>query len=168
MDIPYYWPVAAPFSGLLSGDYTPEELGVLATAVAGLVLVLVYLVPKLREFPAERRARRHPANKLMDPIQVEELVGGMAPVVVDLRSPEEFRGPAGRIRAALNIPFPDLGQRLEELRSSTGNRPIVLVDRTDELSHEAAARLAKAGFDWVYVLKGGMKAWAASRLPVYR
>ncbi len=168
MNIPLTWPIAAAFSGLLRGDYTPEELGVLATAGAGLVLVLVYLVPKLREFPAERRARRHPANKVMEPLQVEELVGGMAPVVVDLRSPAEFKGPAGRIRAALNIPFPDLAHRLEELRGSTGNRPIVLVDGTDELAHQAAAYLAKEGFGWVYVLKGGMKAWTASRLPVYR
>jgi rhodanese-related sulfurtransferase len=95
-------------------------------------------------------------------------MGGMPPLIVDLRSPQEFKGQLGRIRGAMNIPFPDLQRRVEELRGSTGNRPIVLVDRTDELSHFAVTFLLKEGFDWVYVLKGGMKAWAASKLPVYR
>lgn len=150
------------------GDYTPSEIGIFLTAAAGLVLVAVYLVPKLRELPGEHRARKHPDHKVMDPVQVEELVGGMPPMIVDLRSPEEFKGELGHIRAALSIPFPDLERRIEELRGSTGNRPIVLVDRTDELSHQAASLLQKEGFDWVFVLKGGMKAWVASRMPVYR
>lgn len=153
---------------LQAGDYTPTEIGIFLTAVAGLVMVGIYLVPKLRELPGEHRARKFPQHKVMDPIQVEELVGGMPPMIVDLRSPEEFKGELGHIRAALSIPFPDLERRIEELRGSTGNRPIILVDRTDELSHQAATLLQKEGFDWVFVLKGGMKAWVASRMPVYR
>ena len=38
----------------------------------------------------------------------------------------------------------------------------------DRLSHLAAPILRSEGFEWYYVLKGGMKAWAANRLPVYR
>jgi rhodanese-related sulfurtransferase len=161
-------PLPALAALLEARDNSATEIGILFTAAAGLVMLGFYVVPKLRDVPAEHRARKYPANKVMDPIQVEEMVGGMPPVVVDLRSPEEFKGEMGRIRAALNIPFPDLSRRVEELRGSTGNRPIVLVDRTDELSHQAAAYLKQEGFDWVYVLKGGMKAWAASKLPVYR
>lgn len=157
-----------PLAFLLEGDYTPREIGIFVTAAAAAVLVAVFLVQKLREVPSEHRARKFPLHKVMEPIQVEEMVGGMPPLVVDLRSPEEFKGELGRIRAAMNIPFPDLPRRLDELRGSTGNRPIVLVDRTDELSHLAAELLAREDFDWVYVLKGGMKAWAASKLPVYR
>lgn len=151
-----------------TGDYTPTEIGLFITAGIGLIMLLLWVAPKLREIPRDHRARKFPANKVMDPIQVEELVGGLPPMVVDLRSPEEFKGELGHIRAALNIPFPALQHRVEELRGSTGNRPIILVDHTDELSHQAAGFLRQEGFDWVFVLKGGMKAWVASRMPVYR
>jgi hypothetical protein len=109
-----------------AGDYTPTEIGIFLTAVAGLVMVGMYLVPKLREIPGEHRARKFPDHKVMDPIQVEELMSGTPPIIVDLRSLEEFKGELGRIRAAMNIPYPDLQRRIEELRGSTGNRPIVL------------------------------------------
>jgi rhodanese-related sulfurtransferase len=165
---PLLLPAAYPAALLGAEGYPPREIGIFITAMAGLVLLVVYLVPRLRGLPAGLRARKFPDHKVMDPIQVEELMGGNPPIFVDLRPPEEFKGKLGRIRAARNIPFPDLRRRVEELRGSTGNRPIVLVDRTDELSHLAAAFLLEEGFDWVYVLKGGMKAWAASELPVYR
>ena len=151
-----------------AAEYTPKEIGLLVMAGAWLVLVAVYLVPKLRGLPSDHRARKFPGHKVMEPLQVEELMAGTPPLVVDLRSPEEFKDWPGRIRAAMNIPFPELRRRVEELRGSTGNRPIILVDRTDELSHLAASFLIQDGFDWVYVLKGGMKAWVASKLPVYR
>lgn len=150
-----------------SPPWTFEELGIVGAALLALGVVLAYLVPRLRELPSDRRARRHPDHKTMEPFQVEELLGGQAPLVVDLRSPEEFKGKLGRIRGAMNIPFPDLEKRMDELRGSTGNRPIVLVDRGDEGSHRAAAILLKHGFAWIYVLKGGMKAWVANKLPVY-
>ena len=93
---------------------------------------------------------------------------GTPPVIVDLRPPEEFSGKLGHIRGAINIPFKDLKARIDELRGSTGNRPIVLVDRDDRLAHAVAPIFRYEGFGWFYVLKGGMKAWNARKLPVYR
>ena len=147
--------------------WTPEEIGIATAALLAVAIVLGFALPRLRDIPADQRAKRFPDHKTLEPIQVEEMVGGLPPLVVDLRSSEEFKGKLGHIRAALNIPYRDLERRIEELRGSTGNRPIVLVDRNDELSHLAVAKLVKQDFAWVYVLKGGMKAWVAHKLPVY-
>ena len=151
---------AGPLFGL-----TDRELLTDAGLAAALIAVIVYLAGKLRELPHDRRARRNPT---MEPLQVEELMQGTPPVIVDLRPPEEFSGKLGHIRGAINIPFKDLKARIDELRGSTGNRPIVLVDRDDRLAHAVAPIFRYEGFGWFYVLKGGMKAWNARKLPVYR
>lgn len=142
-----------------------EETSIVIGGGILLALALVYLVAKLREMTMDNWAK---ANPVMEPEQVEELMLGTPPIVVDLRSPQEFKGPLGHLRAAMNIPFEQLPKRLDELRGTTGNRPIVLVDSRGLLSHQSVALLKREGFEWVYVLHGGMKAWAAKKYPVYR
>jgi len=157
--------VPARLKTILEGS--PQELGILFTAASGVVLLAIWLMPKLRAHPSERRARLHPEHRMLEPAQLDALVGSMTPIVVDLRSPEDFKGKPGRISTATNIPFRQLEGRIEELRKLSENRSVVLVDYSDRLSHQAAALLLERGFPWVHVLKGGMKAWNALRLPVY-
>jgi rhodanese-related sulfurtransferase len=83
------------------------------------------------------------------------LESGPAPLVVDVRGPEEFVGPLGHIEGARNIPLPDLAAHQAEI----ANRPVVLVCLTDKRSAAAAAQLAAAGLHNITVLRGGMKAW---------
>ena len=149
-------------------DGSPTELGILFFAASAAILVPLWLVPRLRAHPSDRRARWHPEHRPLEPAQLDALMGGAPPFLVDLRPPEAFRGRPGRIRTALNIPFRELEGRLEELRRLSANRAVVLVDRTDRLSHKAAALLLARGFPWVHVLKGGMRAWMALRLPIYK
>jgi rhodanese-related sulfurtransferase len=129
-----------------------------------LLAILVYAVVKLRDVPHNSRAKLNPT---MDPIQVEELMHGTPPLILDLRPVEEFKGKLGHLRGALNIPFSELARRIDEVRGSTGNRPVILVDQDDRLSHLAVPLMRKEGFEWLYVLKGGMKWWVAKKLPVY-
>jgi rhodanese-related sulfurtransferase len=49
-----------------------------------------------------------------------------APVILDVRSPEEFTGELGHIDRAVLIPLPELASRLGEL-AAYGQRPIVAV-----------------------------------------
>lgn len=135
-------------------------IGVAAAAVA----VLLYLIGRIRAWPHESRAKLNPT---MEPMQVEELLQGTPPIIVDLRAKEEFHGKLGHIRGAVNVPFAELKERIEEIRGTTGNRPIILVDRDDRLAHAVAPIFRYEGFGWFYVLKGGMKAWVAHKLPVY-
>jgi rhodanese-related sulfurtransferase len=88
------------------------------------------------------------------------LAGEGAPVIVDVRGPDEFDGPLGHIDGARNIPLAELSAHRNELASE--GRPLVTVCLTDKRSSQAAAELAGAGVRNVAVLRGGMKAWRAT------
>ena len=153
----------SPISKFISG-LGNDELGLYIGAVFILVAGVVYVIHKLIQMPHESRAKLNPT---MDPLQVQELMQGTPPIIVDLRPPEEFNGKLGHIRGALNVPFKDLKNRIDEIRGTTGNRPIILVDQNDRLSHACGPIFRYEGFAWFYVMKGGMKAWVKQRLPVY-
>jgi rhodanese-related sulfurtransferase len=86
-----------------------------------------------------------------------QMAGGAAPLILDVRGPDEFDGPLGHIDGAVLIPLPEFGARQGEVAGA--GRPIVCVCLTDKRSSAAAAQLAAAGVDRVSVLRGGMKAW---------
>ena len=78
--------------------------------------------------------------------------------VLDVREPEEFAHGLGHIQGATLLPLGQLAQRLDEL---SHERPIVTVCRSGARSARAAAMLAKAGFNDVANLSGGMLRWRA-------
>lgn len=128
-----------------------------------LCLLLIAIILKLRNLPSDLRARN---KSTLDPTQLEELMIGTPPQIVDLRSEEAFLGEKGHIRGAVNIPFNEFRKRLDELDTSHP-RPIVLVDESDALSHQVMPFLEERGHRWIYVLKGGFKAWKKAKFPVY-
>ena len=129
----------------------------------GLFMLLAVAFLQSRDLPSRRRAK---GRSTLDPGQLEELMLGTPPAILDLRDEEEYRGKRGHIRYAVNIPFPQLQQRLDELDTSHP-RPIVLVDEDDVLSHRAFPLVEARGHAWLYVLRGGMKAWRRAKLPTY-
>lgn len=129
----------------------------------GLLMLLAVLAIKARDLPSRWRAR---GRNTLDPVQLEELLLGTPPHILDLREQQEYRGEHGHIRNAVNIPFPELQRRLDELDTSHP-RPIVLVDENDVISHQAYPMLASRGHTWLYVLRGGMKAWRRAKMPTY-
>jgi rhodanese-related sulfurtransferase len=100
-------------------------------------------------------------------IEAPELVRRLdtadAPLVLDVRGPEEFVGPLGHIAGAHNLPLPDLAARLGEATGS--GRPLVVVCRTDRRSATAASQLLAAGAPDVAVLRDGMEGWRRLGLP---
>ncbi len=131
-------------------------------AVLAIVVVVSMWIFKL---PSAFRSRK---GGVLDPIQLEELMPGVRPMIVDLRPRVDFLGKHRHIRSALSVPLPGVMERLEELRKESKGRPVVLVDETDELSHQAKPVFEANGFTWLYVLKGGLRAWRAGRLPIYK
>lgn len=92
-------------------------------------------------------------------IQPEWLEENSASVqIVDVREPDEFVGPLGRIHEARLIPLGELSQRMGELRR---DRPVVAVCRAGGRSAQATTMLQQAGFDKVANLSGGMLRWRA-------
>lgn len=86
-----------------------------------------------------------------------QLAADPAPLVIDVRGPDEFVGPLGHIAGARNIPLPELAAHRDEIARAA--RPVVCVCLTDKRSATAAAQLTAAGVAAVTVLRGGMKAW---------
>ena len=78
--------------------------------------------------------------------------------IVDVREPDEFNGPLGRIPAARLISLGELATRAAEL---TEEQPIVTVCRAGGRSAQATVILRQAGFDEVANLAGGMLRWRA-------
>lgn len=75
--------------------------------------------------------------------------------LIDVRSAEEYTH-EGHIAGARLIPLPVLAQRLAEIARDT---PVVLVCRSGNRSQVAADLLAKAGYNALFNLQGGMIAW---------
>ncbi len=84
-------------------------------------------------------------------------------LVVDVREPEEFDGPLGRVPGAQLVPLGELGERTDELKTG---KPVVAVCRAGGRSAQATVILRRAGFDKVANLAGGMLRWRAQRCPV--
>jgi sulfur dioxygenase len=88
---------------------------------------------------------------------------GGAVQILDVREPEEFKGPLGHIKGAQLIPLGELAKRTGELSKET---PIVALCRAGGRSAQATVILQKAGFTQVANLAGGMLRWHAEHHPV--
>ena len=87
-----------------------------------------------------------------------------APIVIDVRQPDEFYGELGHLRGARNIPLAEFQRRFAEL-TEFKKRELTLVCRTQMRSAQAVAILKGAGFRDVRVLRGGMEQWNRNNLP---
>jgi rhodanese-related sulfurtransferase len=83
--------------------------------------------------------------------------------VIDVREPDEYDGPLGRIPGAVSIPLGTLAARAAEISK---DRPTIAVCRAGGRSAQATNILKKAGFERVANLSGGMLRWRAQRLAV--
>jgi sulfur dioxygenase len=78
--------------------------------------------------------------------------------IIDVREPDEFDGPMGRIRGARLIPLGELKQRAGEILR---DRPVVTVCRAGARSAQAVVILQKEGLGQLANLAGGMLRWRA-------
>jgi rhodanese-related sulfurtransferase len=86
---------------------------------------------------------------------------GDAPLVVDVRTPEEFRG--GHIPGAINVPYDQVASRAAELSGEHGVAMYCMKGPRARLGEQA---LLQAGRKDVLHLEGGFSAWAAAGLPI--
>ncbi len=96
----------------------------------------------------------------VEPEQAAERLRSREAVVVDVRTPREWR--AGRIRGALHVPLHELAARIDRMPR---DRTLITVCRSGHRSAGAARALKRAGYD-VENLRGGMNRWARAGLPL--
>ena len=105
------------------------------------------------------------ADRWVEPRElVAKLAAAQAPLILDVRGPDEFTGPLGHIAGARNLPLDALAAELPGLVAQ-GNA-IVAICKTDRRSAAAARLLRDAGATEVSVLRGGMEGWNALGLPI--
>lgn len=92
----------------------------------------------------------------------EQMQGGQAPVIVDVRLPEEWMGL--RIGTVLNLPLNHLADLSAKL---TPDAPVVAVCNSAYRSSMAVGVLERRGFAKVASLDGGSEAWIQAGYPTY-
>lgn len=75
-------------------------------------------------------------------------------IILDVRTPEELKGPLGQIDGVINIPLQQLEQRMDELKPYK-DKEIAVICRSGNRSHYASEILKGKGYDAKNVL-GGM------------
>jgi rhodanese-related sulfurtransferase len=130
-----------------------------AAAVIGGAIVMMRFMPRLMA-----------GVPFVEPREVNELIdGGMDLIIIDVRSQEEFNGPLGHVKGALNLAGTELDNRLaaaDAQLDSLKDAPIFIVCRTHNRSPRAARMLTKAGFSQVAIIKGGMINWNKQEMPL--
>jgi rhodanese-related sulfurtransferase len=96
----------------------------------------------------------------------QQLAQPVKPRLVDVRGPEEFRGPDGHVPGAENQPMAQLLANPTALTRES--RPVVLICLSQIRSGKVADVLSAAGLKQLAVVQGGMKAWQAAGLPIER
>jgi rhodanese-related sulfurtransferase len=99
--------------------------------------------------------------RITAPALAEQLAESVGPFVLDVRAEKEWQ--AGHIAGSHNIPLTHLRERLAEVPS---DRPVIVHCEGGYRSAIATSLLTEAGRKNVSDLVGGIKAWAASRLPI--
>jgi len=138
----------------LAGAGGLVQKGLLALGLLALVAYSPRLVARIRQRP---------------PLTVADLGRQLAsaspPLVLDVRSPAEYRGELAHIPSAVNVPFDEIEARIDEI-SVYAERPVAIICRTERRSLQAAQVLARHGFADAHVVRGGMEAWRRAGLPV--
>ena len=94
---------------------------------------------------------------------VQRLEGEDAPVILDVRSPEEYA--EGHIPGAINVPYDQIAANLDSLESFL-TAEVVVYCRTGRRAGVAEKALREAGFTQVVDLEGHMTTWNEAGLPV--
>lgn len=134
-------------------------LSILIGATGGFILLRVGA--RLRSLVASEESASG-INEI-DAAEAAALINQKGTVVFDVRTTAEYA--AGRIPRATHVPLRQLPQRVEALNKYK-NRPVVVSCRTGRRSASACAYLTENGFEEVYNLKGGLRAWARARQKV--
>jgi rhodanese-related sulfurtransferase len=103
-----------------------------------------------------------PEASISGPTLAERLGSDAPPLVLDVRTPEEYA--SGHVPGALNLPHDELGGRLPEIEGRRGDEVVVYCERGGRAA-AAEDLLRRAGFSRVRHLEGDMSGWRSSSLP---
>lgn len=127
-----------------------------------LVLAFVGVLVALIATEVLRRFRKY---QEISPAQATRLINRENAAVLDVRSAKEYE--QGHIASARHAALDGLEREEKNLQRLRG-RPVVVYCAMGQRSGKAAAWLVAHGFERVFVLAGGMRAWQSEQFPVQR
>jgi rhodanese-related sulfurtransferase len=83
-------------------------------------------------------------------------------VVIDVCASEEFA--LGHIGASHNLPLDQLEAQLPQVAKNKST-PLLMVCASGQRAQKAAASAKKLGYEQVFCLQGGLKAWRDANMP---
>ena len=87
-------------------------------------------------------------------------------VILDVRTPDEFKSETGHLPKAMLLPVQDLELRIGEL-SAKKKQTFIVYCRSGSRSKRASEILAAQGFT-IFNLDGGIMAWLSAQYPTER
>jgi rhodanese-related sulfurtransferase len=115
----------------------------------------------------EARKARQSQFRVISPPVADEIVRDAPDVfILDLRAPEEFQGPKGHLRNALNLPLARLPYRLLEIRSYRAETFLVYCDG-DDCGRAGMRILQDSGFQDAILIAGGIDGWIRSGFTTF-
>lgn len=101
----------------------------------------------------------------LSPVEATMLINREDAIIVDVRDQGEYA--QGHIPDARHIPLGELTRRIAEL-DTFKTRPLILCCASGARSATAMTQLARAGFERLYNLQGGLIEWQKAGHPVRR
>ena len=127
------------------------------------ILVLAWIGLATAVIASAVKAKLSPVKQVEHQAAVA-LINKQDAVVVDVRTQEEFA--KGHIANAHHMPLAQIEQGNTTEIDKHREKPVIVVCETGDRADKAATKLVKAGFQQVYLLRGGLSQWRASNLPV--
>ncbi len=127
------------------------------------ILVLVWIGLATALIASAVKAKLSPV-KQADNQSAVALINKQDALVVDVRTQDEFA--RGHIAGSHHIPLTQIEQGNTTEIDKHKEKPVIVVCETGARADTAATKLVKAGFQQVYLLRGGLTQWRASNLPV--
>jgi phage shock protein E len=127
------------------------------------VILVAFLGSTLR---AEDKPAEKPASKAVEKItieQFEEKAKEKDVVILDVRSPEEFK--EGHVPGATNVNVSD-EKFAEKVEALGKDKSILVYCRSGKRSTVATEKMSKMGFEKLYNFVGSMNEWTAAKKPV--
>ena len=137
------------------------EVNILKFVTDNIFLVGVAFVSgAMLVWPAVRRGA---SGASVSTLQATLLINQQNALVLDVRDATEYEN--GHLLNARNIPLGELEPRAGELQKHK-EKPVIVVCDDGNRSGKAATALRKQGFEQVFTLSGGIRAWRQAGLPL--
>lgn len=134
-----------------------EEVSDLMKSIYGLVIIIVIvLFITFYLFPFSEKGDAKIKSISVEELH-EKLKADPKPVLLDVRTKEEFEGPLGHLEGALHIPMSKLEASIDTLNAYK-DREIIVYCRSGVRSYSATVTLTEKGFKAIN-LRGGILAW---------